>query len=682
MIRILHLSNSIQPYDFIDTALSGLDSKHFKVRVITGEKASLRNLEEGTQRDYELRCLNIPFQRSKLHIVYQELIEEIRSFKPDIVHVHHYNEAILGFLAKLRGEVDILVIGHHYSKLIHLLPFPKRSIYLAVENLCNRIADAIVVPSEEVVDVLRLQGVRSSKITCIPYAIDPNESKTATTEGARAIREEFGLQGKRVAVAVGRLDKMKGLEYLIRSVSQIQEEFPDFKVFIIGEGPDRNRLEKLVSDLNLDDSIVFTGLSTNVMNWYLAADLVIHPSITESFCQVIVEALSVNRPVIMTPVGAAPEIIIPDERGGEFIEIGSPTSIASAVKKLLKDPALAKRLAEAGNAYVKSTFTQERVGSMYAELYGRLLANPLRSREWPQEPPAVSVIIPNFNYGRYIEAAVESALAQTRPPKEIIVVDDGSTDDSLSRLSRFGDQITVLRQNRMGVGAARNHGASVSSGNIIAFLDSDDIWTPDKLESQLRCFESDSTIGLVTCQIRKFSEGQEASKISSHALRSDDANEFLLMNREVVVNGSALLVRRQLFDELGGFDENPDLHPSEDWEFFYRAMKASRIAAVDAELVKYRIHDSNGSKDVFAGERSMRLALSKIFESDPNIPRYVQRRAWANLHAMLAGGFFRVGDYPKFIEHAFKGITKNPMTLGRYLGYPVRLFKRLVAEEA
>ncbi|MBV6496243.1 MAG: putative glycosyltransferase EpsE [Pyrinomonadaceae bacterium] len=109
----------------------------------------------------------------------------------------------------------------------------------------------------------------------------------------------------------------------------------------------------------------------------------------------------------------------------------------------------------------------------------------------------ISVIIPNYNYARYLPEAIESVLAQTHKNVEVIVVDDGSTDDSKEVLASFGDRIRTIFQQNQGVSAARNRGVAESNGDFLAFLDADDAFLPSKLEKQLELFRADEEIGLV-----------------------------------------------------------------------------------------------------------------------------------------------------------------------------------------
>src|SRR4051812_3217208 len=115
----------------------------------------------------------------------------------------------------------------------------------------------------------------------------------------------------------------------------------------------------------------------------------------------------------------------------------------------------------------------------------------------------VSVVIATYNHGRYLREAIDSALAQTHPPLEVIVVDDGSTDDTAEILQTYGGRIRAMRQANAGVAAARNAGLAAASGRYVGFLDSDDVWAPDKLARQLAVFDAQPALGLVHCGLER-----------------------------------------------------------------------------------------------------------------------------------------------------------------------------------
>lgn len=287
----------------------------------------------------------------------------------------------------------------------------------------------------------------------------------------------------------------------------------------------------------------------------------------------------------------------------------------------------------------------------------------------------ISVIIPNYNYGRFIGEAIESALAQTLPPVEIIVVDDGSTDNSVEIVESFGGKVKLIRQQNGGVGKARNVGAANSTGEFLAFLDADDVWLTGKLRKQIMLFE-DNKIGYVSCGMREFNT--EGETISEFVPSGEDwtMENMLLFNAPIVASGSAFVVRRSVFERIGGFDENPNLHPSEDWDFACRVLSVAQIAATPELLVDYRNHGGNGHLKIPRFERSMLLAFEKAFANHSSKYRGIKNKAYGNLHKIFAGSYFQAGDYANFFKHSMKSVQNSPQSLIHFLEFPLRRLKR------
>ena len=195
---------------------------------------------------------------------------------------------------------------------------------------------------------------------------------------------------------------------------------------------------------------------------------------------------------------------------------------------------------------------------------------------------SVSVVIPVFNGARFVSNAIASALEQTRKPDEIIVVDDGSKDDSAAVVERsFGRAVTLVRQKNAGPAAARNHGVRLSSGEWLAFLDADDTWHPSKLERQL-CFKEDSKLGIIGCDkvYRGFDWQGGAIELvlgerTSASPRTISFEDLWWRN---CIGLSCALCRRSMFLQVGGFDEDPALIGVEDYNLWLRATAAGWAA--------------------------------------------------------------------------------------------------------
>ena len=287
----------------------------------------------------------------------------------------------------------------------------------------------------------------------------------------------------------------------------------------------------------------------------------------------------------------------------------------------------------------------------------------------------VSVVIPTYNYGRFIKEAIDSVLKQSWPAIEVVVVDDGSTDETRSVVESFDGRVRYLKQENAGVCAARNRGVSESKGDLIAFLDADDMWEPAKVEKQLAKFDADPEIGLVHCGLREFdSETSETVSTRVEGQEGSVADELLLWERPAVnVSGSSVMVRREVFDAVGGFDEQ--LKVGEDWDFCYRIARKYKIGFVREPLVNYRVHSAAAHNNVLEMERGMSLFYEKAFAEGDEHVLSLRRRAMGNFHRVMAGSYFHAGDYRSFAKHAIKSIYRRPAGLGYFLKFPLRRLK-------
>jgi glycosyltransferase involved in cell wall biosynthesis len=195
--------------------------------------------------------------------------------------------------------------------------------------------------------------------------------------------------------------------------------------------------------------------------------------------------------------------------------------------------------------------------------------------------PLVSIVIANYNYARYLAETIESVLAQTYSPIEIILIDDGSTDDSVEIARRY--PITVLAQQNQGVSTARNNGAQYAQGEYVLFLDSDDLLFPDAVEAlKARLEVEGARVGFAYGQLQYFGE--------KNGIFTSRAFDPKALSHENYIQTSAL-IRLKAFQEVGGFDRGFDL--GEDWELFIRLVHKGWTGAYLAQpVIKYRKHRS------------------------------------------------------------------------------------------
>ena len=265
-------------------------------------------------------------------------------------------------------------------------------------------------------------------------------------------------------------------------------------------------------------------------------------------------------------------------------------------------------------------------------------------------------------------------ISQTLTPVEIIVVDDGSTDDTAQIAASFGSTIRYIRQENAGVSAARNRGVAESSGELIAFLDADDTWNSSKLEKQAARFEADPAVGLVHCGMREFDgETGEELKTILEGTEEGSAESLLLWEGPTVnVSGSVIMVSRAAFEEVGGFDTR--IKCGEDWDLSYRIARKYKVAFVPEALVNYRIHGAAAHRNVRDMEHGMSLFYEKAF-ADPEVA-HLRRRAYGNFHKVMAGSYLHAGDGKSFVSHTIKSLTMYPGNFAYFASFPFRLLKR------
>jgi glycosyltransferase involved in cell wall biosynthesis len=284
--------------------------------------------------------------------------------------------------------------------------------------------------------------------------------------------------------------------------------------------------------------------------------------------------------------------------------------------------------------------------------------------------PLVGAIIPAFNAERYVRDAISSVLAQTHAAVECILVDDGSTDGTAAAAAEFGERIRIVRQENRGVAAARNRGAREARGELLAFLDADDRWLPQRLERGVAFLERGG-VEAVVCATQVVDRSLQPLRVIRHDPRVT-VRDLLLCRASVVSASSNLLVTRDCFDAIGGFDER--LSTSADWALTFRLVERGRLAAIAEPLVQYRVHDANMSSSVEAFERDMSFAFDEVLigpRADPEL-RGLRRRAYANLHRVIAGSYFVQGRHGAFLRHAVRSVMSHPSTLAYFLGMPLR----------
>jgi glycosyltransferase involved in cell wall biosynthesis len=282
-------------------------------------------------------------------------------------------------------------------------------------------------------------------------------------------------------------------------------------------------------------------------------------------------------------------------------------------------------------------------------------------------PGRVSVVIPCFNGARFLREAIDSAIAQTYADVEIVVADDGSTDDSVAIVASYGDRVRGLRQANAGPSAARNLALGAATGEYVALLDADDRYHPRKLERQAR-----RDVAVVYCGWRLVdAHGRELPERGWPRVEGDLLERLVLGN---LFHPVSVVVRRELVDVAGGFDERCPVN--EDWDLFLRASRrGARWACVEEVLCDYRIHPGQSHERLTLVHDVAREILDRLF-ADATLPdaiRQLESRAYeeADLRAAaeLHGAGATIEGYIAFRRAVARrpGILDEPRTMLRFL---------------
>lgn len=318
------------------------------------------------------------------------------------------------------------------------------------------------------------------------------------------------------------------------------------------------------------------------------------------------------------------------------------------------------------------------------------------------QPPDVTIVIPLFNGERFVVETLESVLEQTYENFEVVVLDDGSTDDGPVRAAEIPDpRVQVVSQRNRGVASARNDGAALASprSGYLVFLDADDRWHPQTLEVLVDAIERRPDAAgafvladYVDSQGRPFQEGHFAAhmrirpELRRGRLVARDVEADLGIDQLFISNPvyppSCAIVRRTAFDTVGGFDGR---FLAEDWEFMTRLVATGPLVPIDRVLVGYRRHDANASGVRSRNVRGARQVWAAVYHAPGRshasrtrlraIWRAHQRRA-ASRKLSEAGALLRRGQFPSAFARSIDGLAHGLLCHPPSFWLPPEILKR------
>ncbi|EAW35911.1 glycosyltransferase [Lyngbya sp. PCC 8106] len=247
--------------------------------------------------------------------------------------------------------------------------------------------------------------------------------------------------------------------------------------------------------------------------------------------------------------------------------------------------------------------------------------------------PQISIIIPVYNGATTIQATIDSVLKQTFSDFELIIVNDGSTDSTLEIISQYRDRrLQVLSYPHAGASATRNRGLKQASGEYIAFLDADDLWTPDKLEAQLNALQTHPKAAVAYSWTDFLDEAGSWRQAGRHTTVNGEPYAAMLLYN-FIESGSNPLIRRDALDDVGGFDES--LSGGQDWDLYLRLAARYLFVNVPAVQIFYRIRNNSISSNITRQEQQVVKVLNRAFSQAPDSLQPLKQKSLALVYKYL-----------------------------------------------
>lgn len=295
-----------------------------------------------------------------------KLARELRRRRIDIIQTHLYEASLVGLLAAKLARTPVKVLTRHHLDQALMIG---KALPIYADKWAARTADHIVTLGGAVKEhLVNREGVPAEKVNVVYQGFD-FEHFSATEREAKAVRDEFGVREDEILLGTfANFFPTKGHRYLLDAISKIIETHPEVRLFFVGDGGGREVVREYVDKIGLTNKVIFAGFRKDVPSCMAACDLVVHPSLSEAFCQVLIECLSVGTPLISTDVGGAREVV-EDGTTGMLVPAADADALIEKITTFIKDRETAKKMAQAGQRFVRERFTIERMIDQQYQLY-------------------------------------------------------------------------------------------------------------------------------------------------------------------------------------------------------------------------------------------------------------------------------------------------------------------------
>lgn len=374
-MRVLQLADVVNRHDFIDVIVEHADRSRFEMSVATFGRPP--NIADPDYARRGVPCDDLGARAGRRS--YPRALGRLRHLlshrQIDLVHCHHYDPAVLAWLATRRSPVRY-VVGRHYSDAIELNTTGlRRRAYLALERRVTAAAASTIVPSTMIAGLVGANGGRPDRVHLVPYAFVPAKYEHARSGDTTAARRSVGLGVDDFVVGTfARLYADKGHRYLLDAMAELVPACPDVRWLVVGDGAERASLEARVRAAGLGHRVTLAGWRHDAVDLMAATDLVVQPTLQEAFSQVMGEAMWLGRPLVITDVSGATDIV-EDGVNGFLVPKRDPAALAAAILRLRGDEGLRRTVGAAGHRWVTTELTPEQIVPRYEAVYEQALGS-------------------------------------------------------------------------------------------------------------------------------------------------------------------------------------------------------------------------------------------------------------------------------------------------------------------
>lgn len=503
-----------------------------------------------------------PYPEYKAAVPSRKLIKWIKKIKPDVIHVHTpASIGIMGLAIAKFLSIPVVATYHtlidEYFKLYFISKNLRKGLIsdLLISKLVGKYTrifynkfDCVIAPSSAIKKILLDYNIRVP-IHVIPSGVDTRKfSPTRKKNNKEEIR----------ILWVGRLGKEKSIDVLLRAFKNVSKRFPKSKLMLIGDGPDRERLENIANKLKINAYFLGYVSEDYLKKAYRNAYLFVSPSTTETQGLSVLEAMSSSCPVIVSDSLGFKDFVKHGFNGLLF----NPKNSRDLEKKMIlaiENKSLREMLARNARKYALKLSKENQVDKIIS-IY-----------EEASKKPMISIIIPSLNEEKYIGKTLESIRNQRYDNYEVILVDGNSEDSTRDIAKRYGCKVII--EKRRGIGLARNVGAKNAKGEIFLFLDADTMLSEDFLDIIIRRMKNSS----VVCASGYIKAKGNFIERFIYSATSEIAYFLSLINWPHFY-GNCLACKRSAFNIVNGFDES--LSTCEDLDLTRRLSKIGRCVFV------------------------------------------------------------------------------------------------------